>query len=91
VHGGAVGAAVVGHQPPDPDPVAPVEGDRPAQEGDAGPRLRVAQDLDVGQAGGVIDADVDELPAGAAGALPLPALAGRAVPGAALPDSAPAS
>jgi hypothetical protein len=44
--------------------VRAVEGDRPPQEADRGGRLLVGQDLDVGEAGGVVDADVDALPAG---------------------------
>jgi hypothetical protein len=43
-------------------------GDGPAQERRRGGALLVPQDLDVGEAGGVIDADVDELPADGADA-----------------------
>ena len=60
---GTVGATVVGEQALDPHPVAPEEVDGAAQEADRGARLLVLQDLDVGQACGVVDADVDELPA----------------------------
>src|SRR5215216_3241864 len=38
-------------------------GDRPAQESRGADTLLVGQDLDVGETGGVVDADVDELPA----------------------------
>jgi hypothetical protein len=43
--------------------VAAVERDGAAQEVDSGARALVGEDLDVGQAGAVIDGDVDELPA----------------------------
>ena len=59
----AVGGAVVGHHALDLDAVGGVEGDRAAQERDRGRGLLVGEDLDVGQAGGVVDADVHELPA----------------------------
>ena len=54
-----VGGAVVGHHPLDRDPVATVEGQRPAQKADRGERPLVAQHLDVGKTGGVVDADVN--------------------------------
>ena len=60
---GAVGGAVVGDQPLDGDAVAGVVRDRAAQEPDRGGGLLVGEDLDVGQAGGVVDRDVHELPA----------------------------
>src|ERR671911_801641 len=59
----AVGRAVVGHQPLDADAVAAVELDRPLEKRDRGAGLLVSEDLDVGQAGRVVDADVYELPA----------------------------
>ena len=65
---GAVGGAVVGHDPLDGDVVAGVEGDGSFEELDGGGGFLVAVDFDVGQAGGVVDADVDELPAGVADA-----------------------
>jgi hypothetical protein len=68
--------------------VGGVEAQRPLEEADAGGRLLVGQQLDIGEAGGVVDADVDELPAGAARALPLAPVARRAVPGAPLADPA---
>src|SRR4051794_14119073 len=58
-----VGGAVVGHQLLDLDPVGAVEGERPSQKADRGGCLLVRQDLHVGKASGVIDADVDPLPA----------------------------
>ena len=63
VDGGAVAGAVVGHHGLDVDAVADVEGDRPLQETDGGGGLLVVEDFDVGQAGGVVDADVHVLPA----------------------------
>jgi hypothetical protein len=44
--------------------VAPEEHERPTQEADRGGCLLVAQHLGVGQPAGVVDRDVDELPAG---------------------------
>ncbi len=67
----AVGRAVIRHHALDRDAVAVVERDRAAQEADGCGGFLVGQDLDVGQAGGVIDADVDELPAGGAAAAAL--------------------
>jgi hypothetical protein len=68
VDGRDVGGAVVGEDPLDRDPVAGEEADRSAQEDEGGRRPLVAQDLGVGEAGGVVDADVDELPAGGSAA-----------------------
>ncbi len=84
----AVGVSVVCHQTRNRDPVSRVEGNGSPQEADRGAGPLIAQDLDVGEAGGVIDADVDELPAGALGLGG--ALAGHPVTGALL-RSAPAS
>ena len=70
MRGRAVGVAVVCHQPLDRDAVGTVEADGAAQEADRRDRPFIAQDLDVGKAGGVVDADVDELPATAAGRVP---------------------
>src|SRR5213080_4004472 len=89
VDGRDVGAAVVGDQLLDGDAVAGEVSHRSAQEADRGGRLLVVEDFDVGQAGGVVDRDVDELPADrpAAAALGVgavgrvAALARRAVPG----------
>ena len=61
------------------DAVGGVEGDRAAQEADRGRGLLVGEHLDVGQAGGVIDADVHEFPA-AARAAPAVARRGRRGP-----------
>src|SRR5436309_16136979 len=60
---GAVGAAVVGDQSLDADAVTREERDGAAQEADRGRRLLVVENFDVGQAGAVVDRDVDELPA----------------------------
>jgi len=91
-----VGGSVVGHQPLHRDPVRAVEGHRPSQEADRGGRLLVGQDLGVGEAGGVVDADVDPLPADLAtpaarrvdGGAVAPAPPGHAVPGPVRADAA---
>jgi hypothetical protein len=64
VDGRDVGRSVVGHHALDGDRVAGVERDRASQKRDRAAGLLVGEDLDVGQAGGVIDADVHELPTG---------------------------
>ena len=71
------------------DAVAAVEGDGAAQKAGGGRGPLVCEHLDVGEPGGVIDADVHELPAlrrpapaGAPVGLLGLALAGHAVPGA---------
>jgi hypothetical protein len=64
VHGRAIWRAVIGEHSLDLDAVALEELDRAAQEADGGRRLLVVEDLGVGQARGVVDGDVDELPAG---------------------------
>ena len=56
-----VGRAVVGHDPLDSHVAGVEEHDRAAEKPDRGHRAFVAQHLDVGQAGGVIDADMHEL------------------------------
>ena len=58
----AVGRAVVGDHALDGDAVAGVERQRAAQERDGGGGLLVGQDFGVGQAGGVVDRDVNERP-----------------------------
>jgi len=58
-----VRAAVVGEDALDLDAVAAVEGDRAVQERDRGCCFLVSEDLGVGEAAVVVDADVDELPA----------------------------
>ncbi len=65
---GAVARAVVGHQPLNRDPMRREEGDRALEEADRGLLPLVGQDLGVGEAGGVVDADVDAFVAGAAAA-----------------------
>ena len=52
--------------------MATAEGHGAAQEADACLGLLIVQHLDIGEPGGVIDADVDELPARAAGTGALP-------------------
>ena len=71
VHDGAVAGAVVGQQLLDFDPVAAVEGDGAAQEAGSGGCLLVVEDLGVGEAAVVVDGDMNELPAGDAGAAPV--------------------
>ena len=67
----AVAGAVVGEQLLDFDPVAAVEGDGAAQEAGSGGCLLVVEDLGVGEAAVVVDGDMNELPAGDAGAAPV--------------------
>src|SRR3954453_21599941 len=71
VHGRAVGRAVVGDQLLDGDAVAREVLDGAAQEADGGDRLLVGEDLDVGQAGGVVDRDVHVFPADEVAAVPV--------------------
>lgn len=59
----AVGGTVVAQHPLDRDPVRDEERNRPAQEADGGLAALVGKDLGVGEAGVVVDRDVDELPA----------------------------
>jgi hypothetical protein len=78
---GPVAGAVVGHDASDSDAEASVVGQGRRQEGDRALLLLVGQDLAEGDAGIVVDADVDELPAAAARAGDAGALAGDAVAG----------
>ena len=61
----AVGAAVVGHDALDGDAVAGEPGERPAEEGGGAGLALVGQDLGIGQARGIVDRDVQGLPANA--------------------------
>src|SRR3954447_5661483 len=72
-----IGRAVVGHDPLDGDAEAGEPGKRPLEEGHGALLALVGQDLGVGEPGGVVDADVEELPADAA--RPAGAVAGDAV------------
>src|SRR2546427_5275599 len=74
---GAVGGAVVGHQPLDPDPEGGEVGDRSAQEADRGHGLLIVEDFDIDEPGRVVDADVDVFPAKVVGP-PMVATAGDA-------------
>lgn len=74
-----VAGAVVGHDAGDGDAEACIIGDRRLEEGDGAFLLLVGQDLAEGDARGVVNADMDELPAGAA-RLALLWIAGDAVP-----------
>jgi hypothetical protein len=66
---GAVGAAVVGQHLLHGEAVACVERDSTPEEGDDGASFLVGEDLGVGQAGAVIDRDVDVSPSRRAGAI----------------------
>jgi len=61
---GAIAGAVVGEQAADGDAVLGVEGNGGAQEGDGGFGLLVGQHAGEGEAGVIIDGDVQSLPAG---------------------------
>ena len=63
---GAVAGAVVGHDAQDADAKARKVGQSGLQESDGALLPLVGQDLDESDARGVVEADVDELPAGAA-------------------------
>src|SRR5215218_4063506 len=89
----AITGAVVGHHGLDGDAVAGVERDRALQESDGRGRLLIGEDLDVGQPGRVIDADMHEFPADLSAAVFAvaalqPAVAVYAMAGAALWDPA---
>ena len=62
---GAVAGAVVGHDAQDADAKARKVGQSGLQESDGALLPLVGQDLDESDARGVVEADVDELPAGA--------------------------
>ena len=61
---GAIAGAVVGEQASDGDAVLGVEGDGGVQEGDSGWALLVGQHAGEGEAGVIVDSDVQSLPAG---------------------------
>jgi hypothetical protein len=67
---GAVGGAVVGHQPLDPDAEAGEVSDGTAEEADRGGGLLIVEHLDVDEPGRVVDRDVDVLPADPAASRP---------------------
>lgn len=75
----SVAGAVVGHDAGYPDAEAGVVGHRRLEEGDGAFFFLVGQDLREGDAGGVVDADMDELPTAAARAGIAGALAGNAM------------
>ena len=62
-----VARAVVGHHALDPNAETLEPAQRPDEEAGDRPALLVRQDLDVGEPGGIVDRDVDELPACAPG------------------------
>ena len=62
----AVGGAVVGHHALDGDAEAGEPGEGALEEGHGAVLALVGQDLGVGQPGGIVDADMQELPAAAA-------------------------
>ncbi len=78
---GAVAGAVVGHDALHVDAMLGEPGDRSFQERDAGGAFLVGEDLDVGEAAGVVDRDVDVLPAGLVGAPVALAAAGDSMTG----------
>jgi hypothetical protein len=61
---GAIARTVVGEQAADGDAVLGIEGDGGAQEGDGGFGLLVGQHAGEGEAGVIVDGDVQGLPAG---------------------------
>src|SRR3954466_14746282 len=74
----AIAGAVGGHDPCDGDAEARIGGKGGFEEGDGAFLALVGQDPGEGDAGGVIEGDMDELPAGAAGPA-LPAVGGDTV------------
>src|SRR5229473_4964054 len=72
---GAIAGAVVGEQSANDDAVLGVEGDSGAQEGDGGFALLVGQHAGEGEAGVIVDGDVQSLPAGELGAAAAAAIA----------------
>jgi hypothetical protein len=74
---GDVARAVVGHDAGDCDAVAGVPGDEASKEGGSGWGSFISEDLRISKSGGIVDGDVDELPAGAPAVLP--AVAGDAM------------
>src|SRR3954469_19189787 len=78
---GAIAGTIVGHHTGNRDAKVHVVGDRGLEEGDRALLLLVRKDLREGHAGGVVDADGDELPSDAP-ALALP----RSVAGDAMAD-----
>ena len=72
---GAIAGAVVGEQSANGDAVLGVEGDSGAQEGDGGFALLVGQHAGEGEAGVIVDGDVQSLPAGELGAAAAAAIA----------------
>src|SRR5215210_3957510 len=62
---GAIAGAIVGHHTGNRDAEVRVVGDRRLEEGDRALLLLVGEDLREGHPGGVVDADVDELPSDA--------------------------
>src|SRR5579863_3465428 len=72
---GAIAGAVVGEQAADRDAVLGVEGDGGVQEGDGSFGLLVGQHAGEGEAGVIVDGDVQSLPAGELRAAAAPAIA----------------
>src|SRR5262245_65916710 len=59
---GAVARAVVRHEPPDADAMAPKPGEGAPEKAHARDPVLIGQDLDVGQPGGIIDGLVHDSP-----------------------------
>ena len=66
---GAAAGAVVSHEALDLDAMDPEEGESTDQEASCGLFALVGQDLGIGEARGIIDTDVEELPSRASSAL----------------------
>src|SRR5215212_6949881 len=62
MHDRPIAGAVIREDALDADAEAAEEGDRAAEEAGRGRALLVGEHLDVGEPGGVVDGDVDELP-----------------------------
>src|SRR5439155_26355780 len=67
---GDVARAVVGHDAGDFDAVAGVPRDQAFKEGGSGRRSLVSQDFGISQTGGIVDSDMNDLPANSPGAQP---------------------
>ncbi len=76
---GAVAGAIIGHHAGNRDAEVRVVGDRGPEEGDRALLLLVRKDLREGHPGGIVDADVDELPPDAPALALTGSIAGDAV------------
>src|SRR5215212_3710611 len=76
---GAIARAIVGHHTGNRDAEVRVVGDRGLEEGDRALLLLVREDLREGHPGGIVDADVDELPPDAPALALIGSIAGDAM------------